>query len=325
MTHFDANPSYDSEKGFTLIETLVAVTLVVLMATGMISVFRTGTRSWARGTEFIDASQRSRIVYDLVRKQMASAFPLSERTDPLITNVTYPIFEGTESSLRFVSLNSLRFQESPGLTMVRYAVSQDSEEGAYALLGSEQPYIGQTLDSEESIDLLIPLSLFDNLSNCYFEYRAPDDTGTMNPNMNAQIEPGEWVREWNAEEQGQLPVAISMTMETLGSNGTARTDKIIVPIYANDEYTPSSSQTRSRLERLRGRRGRAGTGGAANDGNDNVRREIIQRNRGGGPSRGEPGFSPPRGGPSMGPGGRRGGPPGGGFGGRGGPGAGRGQ
>ena len=103
-----------AETGFTLLEMVVSVTLVAMMAVSLWGAFRISLASWARGTQSIDENQRSRTVLDVVRKQMASAYGLTAPVDPLSPGVIYPIFEGTERSLRFVSLNSLRFQDSPG-------------------------------------------------------------------------------------------------------------------------------------------------------------------------------------------------------------------
>ena len=64
------------EAGFTLLEMIVAVTLVAMMAVGLWAVLRISIRSWSRGTEFIDANQRQRSIMDMVRKQLASAYPL---------------------------------------------------------------------------------------------------------------------------------------------------------------------------------------------------------------------------------------------------------
>ena len=68
--------SISSQAGFTLLEMLIAVTLVALMAVGLWAVFRISIRSWSQGTEFINANQHHRSILDLARKQIASAYPL---------------------------------------------------------------------------------------------------------------------------------------------------------------------------------------------------------------------------------------------------------
>jgi prepilin-type N-terminal cleavage/methylation domain-containing protein len=217
-----------SEKGFTLLEMLVALTIIAMIAVGLWSVFRTSLRVWARGTEYIDASQRQRNILDMVRKQLASAYPLAASSvpispdpnspDPLPPILSNPIFQGTETSLHFISLNSLSFHGSPGLTLVNYEVTQGPE-GAVILVGREEPFLGQIPDYESVTDLAGMPSLFGNLTQCYFEYRSEDEEEL-------------WVREWDAQERGQLPEAVAINMAAADTVGNTRSYKIIVPIHA---------------------------------------------------------------------------------------------
>ncbi len=317
-------PTIRSEKGFTLLETVIAVTLVAMMAIGIWSVFRTGIRSWARGTENIDASHRHRIVYDMVRKQMASAFPLAVPVDPNFPDVTYPFFNGTDTSMQFVSLNSLRFQDNPGLTVVHYEASENLDEGGYSLLETEDRYLGDESASLEETDLTGSILLFDNLTNCYFEYK---NSGT---DENAEQETESWVREWDAQQQGQLPEAVAMVLEATDADGNVRTHQLIVPVHATEVYTQNRARNASGIRRLRGRRGQtaAALGEAAaevlgEEGASNLIRELMLRDRMGGRRglgtrggrlfQGGPGMDPGAG-PKIPPSGGFGPPQGGGFG-----------
>ncbi len=124
-----------SQAGFTLLEVIVAVTLVVMMAVAIWGVFRISIRSWSRGAELIDANQRHRSILNMVRKQLASAYgmvrPIEQPQAGMPLGNTSLIFSGTENSLIFLSPSSLRFQDSPGLTLVSYEVSQDDRGNYY--------------------------------------------------------------------------------------------------------------------------------------------------------------------------------------------------
>lgn len=100
--------------GFTLLEMLVAVTLVAIMSIALWAVFRISIRSWSRGTEFMDANQRHRSILNLVRKQMASTYGLLAIDDQQPGAPGTLIFNGKRDSIQFVSLNSLQFQANPG-------------------------------------------------------------------------------------------------------------------------------------------------------------------------------------------------------------------
>ena len=293
-------PAKLSEKGFTLIETIVAVTLVAMMAVGIWSIFRTGIRSWSRGTEYIDESQRYRNILDLVRKQMASAYPLLAPNDPDSPGQSYPIFYGTETRLNFISLNSLNFQESPGLTLVNYEVVPNAE-GDYSLVESEARYIGELPDTEENAVPVNTVPLFENLTECYFEYRKSDD----DPDN-----PGEWVLEWDGQEIGKLPVAISMTMRATDINGTTLNRNIFVPVHAPEGGTQLNTLNLAGI-RQRGGRGRGlglepEGGGRRGTGGDTGRGRGMGPGRGRGTGPGRDSGTEPGTGRDMGPGRGRG-------------------
>jgi hypothetical protein len=102
------------------------------------------------------------------------------------------LFSGTEDGIQFISLNSLQFQESPGLTLVSYEVSRDSGEN-YALVEKEARYLGQIPEDESSINNSKAIPIFENLSSCLFEYFDPGDAAN----------PSQWVREWDGQKAPQ--------------------------------------------------------------------------------------------------------------------------
>ncbi len=220
-----------TEAGFTLLEMIVAVTLVALMAVGLWAAFRISIRSWSRGTEFIDTNQRHRTVLDMVRKQIASTYPLFTPVDLRQTlaqggvlsgmQVSHVIFNGIENSMLFVSLNSLQFQESPGLTIVYYGVTQNSV-GSFSLIEKEDRYTGQVPEVGAMETLPRATSVFENLSSCAFEYFDPG----------VGDNPARWVKEWDGQEMGRLPVAISMSMTFHDSRGSLLNRHMVVPIQA---------------------------------------------------------------------------------------------
>jgi prepilin-type N-terminal cleavage/methylation domain-containing protein len=217
------------ERGFTLLEMLVAVTLVALMAIGLWAAFRISINSWIRGTEFIDRNQRSRSILDLVKKQIASTYGLLAPVELETGGALYPVFTGIDTSVQFISLNSLRFQDNPGLTLVSYDLVRDPQGEGYALVEREQPYLGldpsrETAfnDQDEQV-----ITIFDDLTSFTFEYFDP---GTAD-------RPSRWVTEWNSREMGKMPVAVSMTMVSRDSKGGLFNRHLVIPIVAKP-YDP---------------------------------------------------------------------------------------
>jgi hypothetical protein len=131
------------------------------------------------------------------------------------------LFNGTETGMSFVSLNSLRFQESPGLTLVSYGVALDSE-GHYSLVEREARYTGQIFDPDTSLSLSESTPIFENLSSCVFEYFDPGNNDNTS----------QWVPEWNGQDRRELPAAISITMISRDPEGNSLNRHMVVPIQA---------------------------------------------------------------------------------------------
>jgi general secretion pathway protein J len=216
------------DGGFTLLETVIAVTLVAMMAVGLWSVFRVSLASWKRGTDSVDANQRHRSTVDLVKKQMASIYAVIAPIDLQAGGTVYPVFAGTDSTVQFISLNSLRFYEHPGLTMVSYDVEQDRT-GAYSLVEREAQYVGLEPGRESFFDreTTQPFVVFENLTSFTFEYFDAGDADR----------PARWVTEWDAREMTELPAAISMTMVSQDASGETISRHLVVPIMSQP-YDP---------------------------------------------------------------------------------------
>jgi prepilin-type N-terminal cleavage/methylation domain-containing protein len=210
-----------AESGFTLMEMLIAVTLVAMLAVGMWSVFSVSVRSWSRGTEFIDNNQRHRSILDKVRKQIASAFPLYGSNNLEQPGGSSFIFTGTENSMRFVTLNSLKFQESPGLTLVSFEVVEGVD-GTHSLVQTEARYTGQILDPALMTNLSGAIPIFEDLSSCVFEYYDPGNNDNT----------AQWVQSWDGEAMRKFPAAVSITMIARDPRGNSLNRHMVVPIRA---------------------------------------------------------------------------------------------
>lgn len=287
-----------TDVGFTLIELIVSVTLIALIALCLWGVLRISISSWKRGTESMDANQKRRATVDLVQKQMASISGMIPSLDLQTGAGQSPIFLGTDNAVQFVSLNSLRFRENPGLTVVTYEIVPQNE-GEYALVERESRYLGGdptlTVDYEAAGEPVT--TIFDHLVGAGFEYFDPG---------NSEI-PAQWVKDWNAQEKATLPSAISITLSTRGENGQIQNRQVVVPIMAEPDVAQSGF-----IDPFEGRRGGPGAiGPPGGRGRDNAGPPGVQPFGG---RRGGSDFGPPggrRGGPGGGPG--PGGPP---FGGR---------
>ncbi len=218
-------------EGFTLMEMLIAVTLVALMSLALWSVLRLSVTSWQHATASIDADQRHRATLDLVEKQLASVSALIPPPDPQLGPLQTPVFLGSETGVEFISLCSLRFRDNPGLTTVSYGVVPGTG-GDYSLVERESRYLGGDPTQDGSLDQSDEptVTVFDHLSSAVFEYYDPGN----------QDKPAQWVNAWDALEDGRLPAAMRISMVAREANGATRTRQIIVPINAEpDTFQPN--------------------------------------------------------------------------------------
>lgn len=85
--------------GFTLIEMLVALTLIGLLSAGLFAGLRFGARAWEAGGERISATNDIEAARGFLRRRLAQIKPLSMRTD----GRPAPVFDGRAESLRFAA------------------------------------------------------------------------------------------------------------------------------------------------------------------------------------------------------------------------------
>jgi general secretion pathway protein J len=91
------------QRGFTLLELLVAITLLGVLMAALFGALRLGARVWETGDARLDASARVQVVQDFLRQQLGQTMPLAALTDdPRASGVL--VFVGANDGLRFVSL-----------------------------------------------------------------------------------------------------------------------------------------------------------------------------------------------------------------------------
>ncbi len=98
-------------NGFTLIEMLIAITLLGVMVTLLFGSLRIASQSWHNGETKIDQVNRKAVVYQFFKRHLSSARPLPEFVvadrDQLQNNTEQePLklsFQGMPQSLRFVA------------------------------------------------------------------------------------------------------------------------------------------------------------------------------------------------------------------------------
>lgn len=121
-----ARPGHPS-AGFTLLELLIAITLLGLLMAALFGGLRLGARAWERGEERLDESGRLQVVQNFLRDRLAAAYPLSADDQDGRPRLA---FEGTDEALRFVTL----MPEYLGTGFAEFTLAVADHEGARDLV-----------------------------------------------------------------------------------------------------------------------------------------------------------------------------------------------
>jgi general secretion pathway protein J len=89
-----------ASAGFTLLELLIAITLLGLLMAALFGGLRLGARAWERSEERLDQAARLQVVQNFLRERLGQAYPL-DADDEARSRFA---FEGDADAIRFVTL-----------------------------------------------------------------------------------------------------------------------------------------------------------------------------------------------------------------------------
>jgi prepilin-type N-terminal cleavage/methylation domain-containing protein len=195
------------QKGFTLIELMISITLVAALSTGMLMAMRTSLLSLEKINSRLQLNRRVMGMQHILTRQIGGLMPVTSDC----AGARIPIFRGESDSLRLVSSYSMvegargypqfdEFRVIKGEVGVQLIVI----EHLYTGPSSTEPYCGGTAMPPSSAG---PVSIVvaDRLASCTFSYREqiPD-----------QPPSSKWLPSWDRQE---LPAAVKIEMTPLDS------------------------------------------------------------------------------------------------------------
>lgn len=154
-----------ADAGVTLIELLIAVTLVALLATGMLLALRVGLNAMDKTDTRLMANRRAASVEKIIESEIGGIIPVRAQCMPTAESpsLTIPFFQGDPQAMRLVSSYSLQ-QGSRGLPMIlEFHVIPGAEARGVRLVVNEHIYTGPTA------------------AGAFCAGQAPDETGMMRP------------------------------------------------------------------------------------------------------------------------------------------------
>jgi general secretion pathway protein J len=192
-----ARPHNGRTSGFTLVEILLAVTLIGLLLALAYGGLRAATQATDRGQAILDASRQLRMAHQFVRKQLNQALPLSfsEGQGQPLAQVVGEVFLGNADSIRFVGPmpGYLGF----GGPQVQELSIVNGEHGKELVL---RHALVQGFE-ESKLDENLPVMLIDRIAWAEFSFQGKDEEGELTP----------WSTTW--ENTNRLPEAIALDID----------------------------------------------------------------------------------------------------------------
>ncbi|MGE5567698.1 MAG: type II secretion system protein J [Rhodospirillales bacterium] len=134
-----------ARKGVTLIELLIAVSLLSMLSVGMLFALRVGVNALDKANGKLIANRRAASVQSILESQIANLMPVNAACPSGLPNsppVHVPFFDGELHSMRFVSSYSLEEAARGSPKILEFAVIPGEQNRGVRLIVNEYPYTG---------------------------------------------------------------------------------------------------------------------------------------------------------------------------------------
>ncbi len=211
--------------GFTLVEVMLAITLVALIMAMAYGGFRASVRATSSGEALIEQTNQLRVTHQFIRRQLtlAQALIIEEGDEPGMQ----VRFEGEDSRVRFVA--PMPGYLSFGGSYVQQLSLERGRDGIdlvfyFAMLNGYEP---GDIEAHDGIVLM------EGLRSGSFIFLGEDEE---------EIEPF-WADYW--ERTDQLPLAVGLTLDLDRDNGLVWPD-LIAPVMLDTRAVGASQQLQPR-------------------------------------------------------------------------------
>ncbi|WP_455201310.1 prepilin-type N-terminal cleavage/methylation domain-containing protein [Kaarinaea lacus] len=191
MTNLKCRQTPYTQNGFTLVEVMIAITLLAVMLAITFNVLNFAARAWDKGVVRAEIANRVHVVQNLLRSVFAQAQPIvldmENRQD------TYLAFIGQENGLRFVAPLSSA-QISGGMYVLNVEYAKREAQGFLLLRYQRYHYNEKSFETADPVDAEL---LLEDVEAVNFRYLGPDNEGDA-----------VWHTEWLAQDV--LPYSIEL-------------------------------------------------------------------------------------------------------------------
>ena len=197
-----------AERGFTLLELVLALSIVAVMLTILFGGLRVGLRAWQRGEERAETLERARSMNQLIEQTLAGAYAFQAQIDK--NTQARILFQGDAEKVSFVTMSP----PLPLLAGVAFtAVTFSMEAGAAFGLAIRE----KALPNFDPFETVRPSLVDPTVTGIRFRYlRDPDG--------------GSWEDTWDGAQERVLPRAVEVTLTTTINGRVLEQAPITVPV-----------------------------------------------------------------------------------------------
>lgn len=167
-----------SSGGFTLVETVVALTLLAVMLSLLFAGLRTAARAWDAGTGRGDRADQVLLAYSFFRKELTATFPWRLK-DPLTVRLA---FRGERERLRFVSMRPAEIGGG-GLAFVSFEYEPARGAKQAGRLVMRRAFAAAESRDLSPVDAAEAFTILDGVTSARFEYFGAEND-TARPSWN---------------------------------------------------------------------------------------------------------------------------------------------
>ena len=225
------------ERGVTLIELMIAISLVALLSAGMLIAMRTSLLAYEKTGHRLESNRRAMSVQQILASQIGGIMPVQGQCSSTQgPPATIPFFNGTPDSLRVVSSFSMTEGARGYPRILEYQVVP-AQNGGVRLIVDEYPYFGSSSTAPLCRDLqFLPAEvgpssfvLADGLLYCRFSYHPVYNEAAFTETP--------WLPVWN---QPALPSGVRIDMRPLAPDPVALPFAgVTIPIRVNRDVMKS--------------------------------------------------------------------------------------
>ena len=198
------------EQGFTLIELVLALTIVALMVTILFAGLRVGLHAWQRGEERAANLQHGRSLTQLLEESLGGAYPFTGQLDQDSASPVL-LFKGEADRVAFVTV-SPPMPLSGAIPFVAVTLSIDS--GTSAGLAIRE----KALPNFDPFEMVAPSVVDPAISGIHFRYLRDG---------------GGWEDSWDAASEAAMPRAIEVTLTATVNGQLQQSPPLVVSIQVN--------------------------------------------------------------------------------------------